>query len=325
LRLNADEAAEQLRYAGITAPMIRRWQAEALLTCRVARLRPYDARILVACSITDPDQLAGLEAAELLRRVEAFSTTSTGQVLLRAGNRYELSRLTDWIRTARRLRPGWQRHRPTAGARASGSDRERQRTPRPDDARDRTPRPDRETYGRAHRELPPRETRPVTPAAEGAPVVLKMDSAATNWRFYLDTTDAIEDAPSIGPRMAERLYATGIKTVADFLRADAADLATRLNNRRITVETIRQWQQQTILACRIPELRGHDAQILVACGVTDPETLAKLDPAELWKKVEPFAESIEGKRIIRSGKAPDFEEVYDWIRWAAHARALRAA
>ena len=55
LRLDVAEAADRLRYAGITAPMIRRWQAESLLTCRIPRLRPYDARILVACGIATPE------------------------------------------------------------------------------------------------------------------------------------------------------------------------------------------------------------------------------------------------------------------------------
>ena len=104
LRLDVAEAADRLRYAGITAPMIRRWQAESLLTCRIPRLRPYDARILVACGIATPEQLAQLEAAELRRRVEHFAETSTGDVLLRSGNRYELSRLTEWIHAARRDR-----------------------------------------------------------------------------------------------------------------------------------------------------------------------------------------------------------------------------
>ena len=33
----------------------------------------------------------------------------------------------------------------------------------------------------------------------------------------------------------------------------------------------------------------------------------------------------EGERIIRNGKKPDLDEVSDWIRWAQHARSLRAA
>jgi len=98
LHLVVEEAADRLRHAGITAVMIRRWQAEALLTCRVAGLRPYDARILVACGITDPDQLARVDVDELHRRVELFGSTETGQRLFRSGTRSELLRVTDWIR-----------------------------------------------------------------------------------------------------------------------------------------------------------------------------------------------------------------------------------
>ena len=100
LRLDIEEAARRLRYAGITARMLRRWRSEALLTCRVPRLRPYDARILVECGIRDPGQLARIDAKELRRRVEAFGATSTGQVLLRSGSTYEFSRIKNWIRAA---------------------------------------------------------------------------------------------------------------------------------------------------------------------------------------------------------------------------------
>jgi len=65
--------------------------------------------------------------------------------------------------------------------------------------------------------------------------------------------------------------------VAEFLCADVRQLADRIGLRRLTADTLRQWQQQTTLACRIPELRGHDAQVLVACGVTDAEQSAQAD------------------------------------------------
>ena len=156
-------------------------------------------------------------------------------------------------------------------------------------------------------------------------MVLKMDPGSAPWRFHLETSDAIDAAPSIGPRMAERFAKLGIQTIADFLQADPDKAAKRLGQRRVTADVIRQWQQQATLACRIPELRGHDAQILVACGITEPEQLAKLGPAELWKQVQPLMNSPQGKRIVRDGKTPDFEQVGNWIRWAAAARTLRAA
>lgn len=312
LRLDVAEAAGRLRHAGITAPMIRRWQAESLLACRIPRLRPYDARILVACGITAPDQLAQLEAEELLRRVEHFAATSTGDVLLRAGNRYELSRLMEWIHAARRDR---QR------SRAAGEVSARPVRPQRDAGRMRT------AAARAQGEDGVRPAVAERAAGREAPqpVVLKMETGAAPKRFYLDLSNTIEQAPSIGPRMAERLEAVGIRTVADLLNADPAATAARLKRRGVDADAIRTWQQQAALVCRVPWLRGHDAQILVACGVTDPETLAKQDAATFWKTVQPLAESAEGKRILRTSKAPNVEEVTNWIQWAAQARSLRAA
>lgn len=300
LRLDVAEAADRLRYAGITAPMIRRWQAESLLACRIPRLRPYDARILVACGIATPEQLAQMEAAELRSRVEHFAETSTGDVLLRAGNRYELSRLTEWIHAARR---------------------DRQRTCA---ANDRTPRSPRSRYEREEPRRPAATARPRTPE-ESSPVVLKMEPDQTPLRFYLELADPIEQAPSIGPKTAERLTAIGIGTVAEFLQADPAATAARLKRRSVDAQVVRIWQQQATLVCRVPWLRGHDAQILVACGVTDPEILAKLEPATLWQTVGPFVESDEAKRMLRSSKTPDLAEVTQWIQWASRARTLRAA
>ena len=45
----------------------------------------------------------------------------------------------------------------------------------------------------------------------------------------------------------------------------------------------------------------------------------------LWGKVAPFVATNQGKRIVRNGKSPDFEEVSAWIRWAGAARTLNAA
>ena len=75
----------------------------------------------------------------------------------------------------------------------------------------------------------------------------------------------------------------------------------------------------------IRDSRGHDAQILVACDVKDPQTLAAMNPNDLFALVLPFTQTSEGERIIRSGKKPDLAEITDWIEWASHARDLRAA
>ena len=121
------------------------------------------------------------------------------------------------------------------------------------------------------------------------------------------------------------MEAIGIRTVEDLLSIAPDRLAEKLSHRRITTSIIQQWQAQSRLMCQIPELRGHDAQILVACHIITPESLAVQKPAELFAVVEPFSRTKEGERIIRTGRKPDLAEVTEWIQWAANARSLRAA
>jgi hypothetical protein len=151
------------------------------------------------------------------------------------------------------------------------------------------------------------------------------EERARELRFYLDADDPVVDAPTVGPRTAERLHKVGIRTVRDLISADPELLAAEIDYKRISADDIRSWQQQSVLACRIPQIRGHDAQILVACGVTDPDKLASMSANELWGIVQPFTKTAECKRIVRNGKGPDLEEIQDWINWAKSARTLQAA
>ncbi|MCA9144423.1 MAG: DUF4332 domain-containing protein [Planctomycetaceae bacterium] len=305
LRLSAKSGAAELQEYGITADQIVSWKAQTRLLCEVPRLRGYDARILVACGITEPEQLYRLSPAELRTIVKDMAASSNGQALLLSGTEFELSRVADWISTRgereRTSRSGssHSHHRPTDRQERS-SLRERERS-----SRDR------------NRNEPTRQER--------TPDVVKMRSSDSEWKFYLGRNDSVVDAPSIGARTAERLQAIGIDTVADLLKADPESVSEQLEVKRFTTDVVTQWQQQTELACRVPQLRGHDAQILVALGVTDAEALAASDPQELWTIVEPFVETKEGKRIIRNGKTPDLEEVTEWVQWAQASRQLSAA
>ena len=144
-------------------------------------------------------------------------------------------------------------------------------------------------------------------------------------KFYLNLGDQLEAAPSIGAKTAERFEAIGVETVEHFLKQTAESMATKLNYKRITAKVIREWQHQARFVCRVPNLRGHDAQLLVGCDITEPETLATMQPQSLLNVILPFAESKEGIRIIRNGKKPDLAEINDWIAWAAEMRSIQAA
>ena len=150
-------------------------------------------------------------------------------------------------------------------------------------------------------------------------------SEAHQDRFYLDVSMPVEKAPSIGAKTAALLGKHGIKTVGDLLRADPEKLAASLGDRHIDRSTILTWQMQADLCCSVPNLRGHDAQFLTACGIDHREDLAAAQPEPLLKKVDAFVSTPAGERILRGSERPDLNEVTDWIAWANRPTAAKAA
>lgn len=175
---------------------------------------------------------------------------------------------------------------------------------------------------RAEREQRERADRLRLAESEESPV--RMPSSRPT-RFYLEPTSDIEAAPSIGGKTADRLRSVGLRTVRHLLEAQPEKTAARINQRWITAEVIRQWQQQASLVCRIPDLRGHDAQILVGCGITDPNDLARRNPEQLKSAVDEFCATTAGERVLRGSAGPDDAEIREWIDAAGRARALHAA
>ena len=140
-------------------------------------------------------------------------------------------------------------------------------------------------------------------------------------RTYLRRSDEVEAAPSIGPKMAQRLTATGVKTVADLISADAARIATRLADSRITIETVRDWQDQARLVIMVPGLRGTQAQLLTGSGCRTAKALAAANAEKLQSDIAAYARSPEGQRLLRDGKPPDLATVRSWISSASLAKA----
>lgn len=177
-------------------------------------------------------------------------------------------------------------------------------------------------------QAPPPAPRVPTPApgpthgqsSVSQPAANSSGSAATR-RFYLDLSSPVVDAPTIGPKTADRLQSVGIRTVADLLRSDAGTLAEKVGSRAAT-QIIRDWQDQARLVCRVPNLRGHDAQFLVACQVRTAEQLRACEPHQLLQQVSSFLNTSVGQRLLRGGTAPDLAEVTEWIVAAKDARVL---
>jgi energy-coupling factor transporter ATP-binding protein EcfA2 len=297
--------AQRLGNQWSNVAMIARRQAEARLMCGVPQLRAFDARVLAGCGFQYPGELTATQPGKLLRRVEQFLSTPEGQDIMRTANSYELSRITGWINTARNRFQSSQSSDRDGDSRSRRRDRSARRERRPE-------------YVRVSRETltTPREERTTRRVVE---------TGSSTLRFYLDPSSPVVDAPSIGPRMAERLSPLGVQIVQDLLEADPSRLAEQLNDKRITSATISEWQNQAVLVCRIPNLRGHDSQMLVACGITSPEQLVQANASSLYAKVAAFASSKAGVRLLRGSEGADLNEVQEWIAWAGQSRRLRAA
>lgn len=150
------------------------------------------------------------------------------------------------------------------------------------------------------------------------------DGAAEK-RFYLGLDNDIVDAPSIGPRTAERLRAVGVYTVRDLLNCDVDTLAPNITARHITASVLTDWKDQARLVCTVPFLRGTHAQLLVGAGYRTPQRVAAADQSELMSAILRFATTREGQSVLRNGPPPEPEKVDAWVRNAGEAELERAA
>ena len=349
LDVNVADMASQFARMGIQESQLERWQSLYSMLMCVPTMKSVEVKVLAACGITEPEQLDTIYNHQLEERVERYLQSHDGRTY--RGRVFVSSYIIDaWQRTLRASRSNWSsytrfrrnRRRSSPQIRQyepqenQSTARETRRVARPDLSKSekRTTRTSRSR--RTRQETTPttplvqnftekqRQNRPATTRESGKQSALRSSDGA-KLKFYLDLNDHVEAAPSIGPRTAERFEKIGIVTVGEFLKNTAESMAAKINYKRITADVIRDWQNQTRLVCRIPNLRGHDAQLLVACGITEPEDISVMQPDKLFDIIGPFSETKEGLKIIRSGKKPDLDEIKDWIEWAGHTRSLQAA
>ena len=105
LNVNPDSTADEIGEGRITAAVVSRWQHEARLACRIPELRCSGAQILVAAGLTQPEQVAGANVAELHKKVRQLCRSPQGKRLLRDGKPPSRERVAQWVRHAAHTRP----------------------------------------------------------------------------------------------------------------------------------------------------------------------------------------------------------------------------
>lgn len=133
----------------------------------------------------------------------------------------------------------------------------------------------------------------------------------------LSRRDPLIDAPSIGPKTAARLQAIAVHTVGQFLDASADEMARRLATYGITSDMLALWQNQLALMCQIPDLTCRDAQWLAGVGFNSPGMVARSEPAAIHQRIIEYAATTAGRRHLRGGTPPTFDDVCQWIQNAA--------
>ena len=347
-----EEATRQRGFL-VSVERLQSLRGQAELASRVPMLRRGDAALLFAAGILSADDLRRLRPETVYERVTEFQRSEAGLRYRRSGRLIDRQQALNWARfgqfsrsiaevresrsrfgvrtvpvtTAKlhvatesggaAVRPATAPAPAETASGAAVTKKRRRRTPEDSAVQERRARRS------ARREQLSNQLRvdsEVTDVREAAAV-----ERVGGMRFFLGRTSDVKSAPSIGPRTAELFHAAGVRTIEEFLSVPAERLAEKLGSKRISAALVRQWQTQAQLMCQIPELRSNDSQILVACGVSTPESLAGRTPEELLEKVLPFVDSGEGRRILRNGRKPDLAAVTEWIQWAANARPFRAA
>jgi nucleotidyltransferase/DNA polymerase involved in DNA repair len=301
-------------------------------------------RILVGAGIHDAQQLRRMTSEQLLSKVESYIRTNEGRAILVSGDDFELARVANWIRSARESREfhreseRQQALRRSKEARRVASDRlsvfgrrerEGERRFQPRDGRTSAARTASSRTTSSSRSRSESTTSRTSRGKDAARLSSNGNdekaSGSTKLRFHLDRDSDVEAAPSIGPKMAEHLAKIRIITVGDLLDHDADLIADQLDHKRVNTDTVKLWQRQAEWVCRVPELRGHDAQLLVASGYDTVEDLQGVDAQEVFEAVQEIVDTKEGRRILRGGTEPDLAEVNDWLEWSKQSRQLRAA
>jgi hypothetical protein len=294
---------------GLRAEWLQNTIGVAELMCEVPQMRVFDARVLVSCGVYSSKQLSGTSPLVIAKKIHRFLDTEAGHSLRKSAQRGEFVRLERWIQSI------YQQHGLVSNLNADATDFDW----------DQIERKSKQVATAVDRQAYDAEDDPDFREDAGQAVAkFNIYSGKTDatWKFYLDLASPVVDAPTIGPKMAQKLESIRVKTIGDLLAADSKDVAVAIGEKGVTPDT---WKSQSMLVCRVPNLRGQDSQLLVAAGYRTAESIAESSGDSLYEAIARVASTKQGLRYLRGGNPPDRERVVSWIEWSKHSRMVKAA
>ena len=181
---------------------------------------------------------------------------------------------------------------------------------------------------------PQLETTPVLPSppapiAPSAPTLLSFNdpswNAKTDERTEIERGTKLRDIDLVESIYLSSLEDLGIYTVDELLEIQLHDVPTSLLARGFQIDQLKRWQDQGWLLICLPDLACRDARVLVASGITDPETLEALTETEILERVRTYLASTAGRRSNVSLARFDAERVHRWNRWLHDRPSWREA
>jgi len=297
---------------GLRSEWLQNTLGVAELMCHVPQMRVFDARVLVSCGIHSSKQLGSTDPLMIAKRIHRFLDTEAGRSLRNSSQRGEVVRLQRWIQSV------YQQHGIELDLGADTVDFDW----------DLIERKSRKSIARREVSAYDVDEDPDFREDAGQAVAkfnLYAGKSDATWKFYLDLTSPVVDAPTIGPKMAAKLESIRVRTIGDLLAAESGDVAQAIGEKAVTAASVDAWKSQSMLFCRIPNLRGQDAQLLVAAGYSTAESIADASVDTLYEAIARVASTKQGLRYLRGGNPPDRDRVQSWIEWSKHSRMVKAA
>jgi len=141
------------------------------------------------------------------------------------------------------------------------------------------------------------------------------------WTWQSNVCDVL----GLGPRAAGSLARVGIYSVDDLLAVSPALVEVRLKDKKLSAETIGDWQREARLVVLLPELPPEAARLLAAAGYSCPEQIARCAPTELVIAYETLKQEHKHAAWVTDMKQPGIAEFCAWITCAKKSLHQHAA